>query len=75
MRILRKLRPHHLACGLLLIALGAPAAEPTPPPAPPKEEEKSSERPEYRARAMPQDTFKPSEKVPEDYPIAFPADI
>lgn len=46
----------------------APAQPPRPPP-------ESSERPEYRTRALPTDTFKPSEQVSEDYAIPFPADI
>jgi hypothetical protein len=33
------------------------------------------ERPEYRARSLPSDTFKPSEKVQEDFPVPFPEDI
>ena len=33
------------------------------------------ERPEYRAKSLPSDTFKPSEKVQEDFPVPFPEDI
>ena len=56
------------------------AAEPSAPAAqsssaPSTEEPATGNGPEYRTRAMPTDTFKPSEKVSEDYPIAFPADI
>ncbi len=32
-------------------------------------------QPEYRTRALPTDTFKPSEQVSEDYAVPFPADI
>ena len=51
----------------------APAAQSSSTPSTP--EPATSNGPEYRTRAMPTDTFKPSEKVSEDYPIAFPADI
>lgn len=53
-------------------AVFAQQAPPAQPPGPPPE---SSERPEYRTRALPTDTFKPSEQVSEDYAIPFPADI
>ncbi len=56
---------------LLTAAVGAQEA--TAPPAPPPEP--SPDQPGYRVRAMPTDTFKPSEKVSEDFPVAFPADI
>lgn len=46
-------------------------ARPPPPPSPAED----TERPEYRTRALPTDTFKPSEQVSEDYAIPFPADI
>ena len=32
-------------------------------------------RPEYKAKKLPNDTFKPSEKISEDYPVPFPVDI
>lgn len=50
----------------------AQASAPPPSPAPPVE---ASEHPEYRTRALPTDTFKPSEQVSEDFAIPFPADI
>ena len=58
----------------------ASAAEPSAPAAqsssaPSTKEPAAGSGPEYRTRAMPTDTFNPSEKVSEDYPIAFPADI
>lgn len=37
--------------------------------------EQEPERPEYRAKSLPTDTFKPSEKVQEDTPVPFPEDI
>ncbi len=43
------------------------------PPAP--AEQPLQDRPEYRTRSLPQDTFKPSERVSEDYPVPFPEDI
>jgi hypothetical protein len=42
---------------------------------PPGSGQAESERPEYRARSLPSDTFKPSEKVQEDFPVPFPEDI
>ena len=54
---------------------GAAFAQQAPAPAQPGPPPESSERPEYRTRALPTDTFKPSEQVSEDYAIPFPADI
>jgi hypothetical protein len=31
--------------------------------------------PEYQIKPLPNDTFKPSEKVSEDFPVTFPVDI
>lgn len=42
---------------------------------PPGDGAPEPERPEYRARSLPSDTFKPSEKVQEDFPVPFPEDI
>lgn len=62
-------------CAVLLSVLAAFAVlaqqQQQPPPATPE----NTERPEYRARSLPTDTFKPSEKVVEDYPVPFPEDI
>lgn len=52
-----------LVLGAAVQAADAPAPDPDP------------ERPEYRARGLPSDTFKPSEKVQEDFPVPFPEDI
>lgn len=41
-------------------------------PAPPAD---AQDLPEYHARPLPKDTFKPSEKINQDYPVAFPVDI
>ncbi|MEM7543332.1 MAG: hypothetical protein AAF384_17365 [Pseudomonadota bacterium] len=32
-------------------------------------------RPENRLRPLPSDTFRPSEEISEDFPVAFPVDI
>lgn len=32
-------------------------------------------RPEYEKRALPDDTFTPSEEISEDFPVPFPVDI
>jgi len=34
-----------------------------------------SDKPEYSRRALPADTFKPSEEISEDFPVPFPVDI
>lgn len=34
-----------------------------------------AEKPELTRRALPTDTFKPSEQVSEDFPVPFPVDI
>lgn len=54
---------------VLLLGAAAQAVAEDAPPAP------DPERPEYRARGLPSDTFKPSEKVQEDFPVPFPEDI
>ncbi|MGD9602425.1 MAG: hypothetical protein AB7O21_13605 [Gammaproteobacteria bacterium] len=58
-------------CALALATRAEPPAAPSPAPAPAED----PERPEYRARALPTDTFKPSEQVSEDFAVPFPADI
>jgi len=62
-----------LAATLCAVAIAARAED--PPPAPPPAPADDTERPEYRARALPTDTFKPSEQVSEDFAVPFPADI
>ena len=32
-------------------------------------------RPEYTKKKLPNETFKPSEKISEDFPVPFPVDI
>jgi hypothetical protein len=66
----------------VLVSLLSPAisAQQTPQPAPSTqpatpESAPPTDGPSYRARPLPTDTFKPSERVSEDYPVAFPADI
>ena len=61
----------------LLLFLSPARAEPTAPP-PAKTQatpDPNPERPEYRARALPKDTFTPSEQVQEDQPVPFPDDV
>lgn len=57
--------------GAPVCAETAPAEGAPPPPSPPSE----SELPEYRSRALPTDSFRPSEEVSEDFAVPFPADI
>jgi hypothetical protein len=54
----------------IALAEGNPAAAPPPPP--PSGEENL---PEYRTKALPTDSFQPSEEVSEDFAVDFPADI
>jgi hypothetical protein len=54
------------------IAVAAEQSQSQPSSSPPSD---PPDQPGYRVRPMPEDTFKPSEKVPEDYPVTFPADI
>lgn len=67
-----------LAIGLLLLACAtssvaqAPTTKPPPTIAPVPED---SEKPELKRRALPADTFKPSEAISEDFPVPFPVDI
>ena len=62
---------------LLLVLLPA-RAEPTTPAQPAKAQaapDPNPDRPEYRARALPKDSFNPSEQVQEDQPVPFPDDV
>ncbi len=60
--------------GLLALYGAAAVAQQAPAPAPTLTPP-DTERPEYRARTLPSDTFNPSEKVQEDFPVPFPEDI
>ncbi len=64
------MNPRWLFSALLLATTVTLADEPAAP-AP----DDNAERPEYRARSLPNDTFNPSEKVQEDFPVPFPEDI
>ncbi len=48
---------------------GANSENEAPPPIP------SSGNPEYKIKSLPNDSFKPSEKISEDFPVPFPVDI
>ena len=66
-----------IVIGLLLFA-SAPAfaQQAAPAPAAPQTApQPDPERPEYRARALPKDSFNPSEQVQEDQPVPFPEDV
>jgi hypothetical protein len=72
------MRRTRMLCLLVLCGACAPGAwaqqgQAAAPPAGTGQAE--PERPEYRARSLPSDTFKPSEKVQEDFPVPFPEDI
>ncbi|MCB1749879.1 MAG: hypothetical protein KDK06_22095 [Gammaproteobacteria bacterium] len=58
-----------LAAWLAVAAPTAGAADQAPPPEPPPD------HPEHRFRPLPEDTFKPSEEISEDFPVPFPVDI
>ncbi len=68
----RRLAP--LVVALTLIAATPALAQQAPQGAPPQTQP-DPERPEYRARRLPTDVFRPSEKVQEDVPVPFPEDI
>lgn len=66
--------------GVLLLALAcqyevasAQVSPATTSPPPPSSSEESL--PEYRTKALPTDSFQPSEEVSEDFAVDFPADI
>lgn len=67
-------------CWLAMLGVAAPLpAEEAVSTPPPRRGEAApaavQDLPEYHARPLPKDTFKPSEQVSEDYPVAFPVDI
>ena len=59
---------------LVLALLLAGTANAADAPAP-EDQDPPPDRPEYRTRSLPTDTFTPSEKVQEDFPVPFPEDI
>lgn len=62
---------------VFMAALPQARAETTaaPPAKPQAAPEPNPDRPEYRARALPKDSFNPSEQVQEDQPVPFPEDV
>lgn len=66
-----------LLAGALSVA--APlVAEETPADdqaAAPSNQDQQTDRPEYHSRPLPGDVYTPSDKVSEDIPVTFPADI
>ena len=60
---------------ILTVASTARAEQTTPTAPAPAAGGEPAAQPEYRTRALPTDTFKPSEQVSEDYAVPFPADI
>ena len=57
-----------LVCGAVLAQEQQSPGEEPPPIA-------SGGRPEYTKKKLPNETFKPSEKISEDFPVPFPVDI
>lgn len=72
-----RLVPLLLGAVISVAAVAQQAAPPTPPPPAPQGGQAGGdgENPEYRTRALPTDSFKPSEQVSEDFAVPFPADI
>ena len=58
----------YLVCGAVLAQEQQSPGEEPPPIA-------SGGRPEYTKKKLPNETFKPSEKISEDFPVPFPVDI
>ena len=65
--------------GCIFCILATPAAAQTRAEVERDQENKSADfktaKPEYSRRALPADTFKPSEEISEDFPVPFPVDI
>ena len=67
-----------LACVLCALLAGLPFAGATAAERERGTDARSDQatpRPEHRQRRLPDDVFKPSEEVGEDYPVPFPVDI
>ena len=66
-----------LTIAVFAIALPSPptGAQEQPPPTEEPPAIPSGGRPEYTPKKLPNDTFKPSEKISEDFPVPFPVDI
>lgn len=64
-----------LVLAALLLAPTLGIAQAARPPDPLPATAAVPDLPEYRVKALPTDTFKPSEEVSEDHPVPFPADI
>ena len=56
-------------CGAAVLAQEQQSPGEEPPPI------ASGGRPEYTKKKLPNETFKPSEKISEDFPVPFPVDI
>jgi hypothetical protein len=65
--------------GFILCILATPAAAQTRAEVERDKENKAADfetaKPEYNRRALPADTFKPSEEISEDFSVPFPVDI
>lgn len=66
-------------CISLILLLGVAAcdsaAQAPAPNSGQANEQAEEKKPELTRRALPTDTFKPSEKISEDFPVPFPVDI
>ena len=64
-----------MLAALATVDVAAQTADTDYPPPAEQSAPRSQDRPEYRFRPLPEDTFKPSEEIAEDFPVPFPVDI
>ena len=60
-----------IAIALIMTTVNTPGQQPEEQ----TDEIPESGNPEYRIKSLPTDSFKPSEKISEDFPVPFPVDI
>lgn len=65
-----------LLCALSCLTTAVAAEDSAQGRPPPEQRDADDARlPEHQLRSLPDDTFKPSEEISEDFPVPFPVDI
>ncbi|MEX2479971.1 MAG: hypothetical protein WD928_03820 [Gammaproteobacteria bacterium] len=65
-----------LLCAVLCFTAAVAAQDSAQRGPPPEQRDANDGRlPEHQLRSLPDDTFKPSEEISEDFPVPFPVDI